>query len=298
MDGMNDKANVGQNSNQVCITSNQAIFDQYLRVLPMLGNLLDICFLMLDREKYLFVQSSSTYVVTNAKVGDPFVTSGSAVRAMSENRRIVTRLDKAIAKTKHSMFSSSMPIRNEAGEVIGAVTAVETVDKQDAVRDMADELTQAIGTLASNAQEISAQTQEISGLGQELVGKASDSLCRVKETNQVLEMVRGIAGQTNLLGLNAAIEAARVGEQGRGFGVVAQEIRKLADGTSESVKRIAQIIGAVQADSEYNKKQLEHIGMAISQIASATGDTAETVQKTNALAVKLNALAEDMFNKG
>ncbi len=232
---------------------NQCIFDQYLRVLPVLGKLVDVCLLMVDREKYLFIQSSSTYAVTNSHVGGPFLQTGSAAKSMAENRRIVTRVDKAVAKTAISFFSSSAPIHNDDGEVIGAITAVETVDKQDSVRGMAEELTKAISILASNTEEVSAQTQEISGVSQELAVKASESLTRVHETNQVLDLVRGIAGQTNLLGLNAAIEAARVGEQGRGFGVVAQEIRKLADSTSSSVKQIAQIIKTVQADSEYNK---------------------------------------------
>lgn len=277
--------------------SNQAVFDQFLLVLPLIAKLLDVCLLMVDKEKYLFVQSSSTYIVTNTKVGAPFLQTGSAAQAMAENRRIFKRVDKSIAKTTNSFFSSSMPIANREGEIIGAVTAVETVDKQEAVRSMAEELTKAIGVLASNTQEVSAQTEEISGVSQELVDKAADSVVRVNETNQVLDLVKKVAGQTNLLGLNAAIEAARVGEQGRGFSVVAQEIRKLAENTSDSVKKIASIIDSVQSDSEYNKRQLEYIGQALAQIASAVTDTANTVQKTNELAARLNELAEDMFNR-
>lgn len=71
-----------------------------------------------------------------------------------------------------------------------------------------------------------------------------------KEIGQIVGTISGIAGQTNLLALNAAIEAARAGEQGRGFAVVAEEVRKLAEQSQEAAKKIAQLIGEIQGDTE------------------------------------------------
>lgn len=280
---------------QMSTVKDQAIFAHYLAVLPVLGELLDLCLILVDREKYLFVQSSSSYIVKSAKAGEPYIQVGSAVQAIAERRNIVKRVDKAAAGSHVSFFTSSAPIVNDENTVIGAVTVIQTVDKQEAVHAMAADLTQAISTLAANTEEISAQSQEIAGVSQDLVKKVTESLARVHQTNQVLELIKGVAGQTNLLGLNAAIEAARVGEQGRGFGVVAQEIRKLADSTSDSVTQISRIINAVQADSEYNKDHLELMVQAISQIASAVNDTANTVQQTSELAARLNRMAEEMY---
>jgi len=93
----------------------------------------------------------------------------------------------------------------------------------------------AIESLASNVASTGDQVKALSGKAQDI--------------SKVVEVIRSIAEQTNLLALNAAIEAARAGEQGRGFAVVADEVRALAHRTQQSTQEIEQMISAIQADS-------------------------------------------------
>ena len=93
----------------------------------------------------------------------------------------------------------------------------------------------AIENLASNVASTGEQVKALSG--------------RAQDISKVVEVIRAIAEQTNLLALNAAIEAARAGEQGRGFAVVADEVRALAHRTQQSTQEIEQMIAAIQADS-------------------------------------------------
>ncbi|WP_223226210.1 methyl-accepting chemotaxis protein [Sporomusa sp. GT1] len=91
------------------------------------------------------------------------------------------------------------------------------------------------------------QVEDTVNTSAEVVAKLGE---RSKEIGQIVDTISGIAGQTNLLALNAAIEAARAGEQGRGFAVVAEEVRKLAEQSQEAAKKIAELIGEIQGDTD------------------------------------------------
>ncbi|WJW76194.1 methyl-accepting chemotaxis protein [Thiohalobacter sp. IOR34] len=116
-------------------------------------------------------------------------------------------------------------------------------------------MTDAMGSMSSLADYIGRATGTVEGLSQESLNIGA-----------VLDVIRGIAEQTNLLALNAAIEAARAGEQGRGFAVVADEVRTLASRTQQSTSEIQEMIESLQKKAQEAASVMEEGGGQVSRV--------------------------------
>jgi len=186
----------------------------------------------------------------------------------------------AQASTASSESASSMAASVE--EMSVSITSVSDHTREALqIANTAGEYSETGGTVIGNAVSAMADIAvQVRGVGTTIseLGEHSDRI------SSVVQVIKEVADQTNLLALNAAIEAARAGEQGRGFAVVADEVRKLAERTSKATGEIAGMINAIQASSHSAVDAMENtIGRLEngSELASKAGEAIAAIRTAN-----------------
>ena len=197
-----------------------------------------------------------------------------------------------VATASQEMSATAHDVANNAAQAADAARGADSASREGLA--VIDRTTLAIEQLAS---ELNSAMGEVEAL-------ASSS----EQIGSVLEVIRGIAEQTNLLALNAAIEAARAGEAGRGFAVVADEVRNLAKRTQDSVEEIRQVIenlqngtrevvGSMHSSHKQAQSSVEQVGQAVAALRRI-GDSVTVINDMNlqiaSAAEEQSAVAEEV----
>lgn len=201
----------------------------------------------------------------------------------------VTAEDAAQDSRIREGFNMVIRVRNEKAGTFGIGGPLEIVEpiariasavmgkacQEDVQRKSVDQIiarvSQNVHQAAAAVQEISAASEELAATTDRVVRVSRSAADKVKDTEKILDMSRGTATQTKLLGLNASIEAARAGVHGRGFSVVAGEMQKLAQSSAEATENIQQILTDIRTAIQQSISGVE-------QTAHITGEQAQAMQ--------------------
>ena len=159
------------------------------------------------------------------------------------------------------------------------------------LKAIADVLNDGISQISATMEELAASATTVSQNQNSLNQEIKNVNAVTGEINQVTTLIKDIADETRLLGLNAAIEAARAGEAGLGFGVVAQEIRKLSADSKQTVGTIQEFTKTIKESVEKTVHMGNETAMTVEQQAAAIEEVTASIQEIHSLTVQLTDLA-------
>jgi uncharacterized protein YoxC len=258
----------------------------FVKVAPLLKSLTndDITIGIYDTEKLIINIPGQTFSL-NVSPGDPLVEGDIVTNAIRNN----TALSAVVPKELFGfpLAARAIPLHDEQGRVIGGVGMGTSLEKANALFEMAESFSAIVEQTTASIGDISQSIAHLTERVTDVTNQMTDVSSSAQQIGKISSVVKEISDQSNMLGLNASIEAARAGEVGRGFSVVADEIRKLATSSKENVDQINGITKNIQ-------EFLQRLNHAFSDIHTLTDTQSRTIQEFSETIHEISIKAEEL----
>ncbi|MDA8334545.1 MAG: methyl-accepting chemotaxis protein [Peptococcaceae bacterium] len=257
-----------------------------IAMMPFLRQLLgDETALILSTPQQVIHYERGTKIDLGLQAGVPLTPGSVSEAAVNEARKIKRKVPASLMGVPY--ISTAVPITRD-GQVVGVFAMVQTIELEEKLNEISQNMNSSVQTVASGSSGFAASAEELAATSAELANNTQIIHGDVKDMDAIISLIMEIASQTHLLGLNAAIEAARAGDLGRGFNVVAEEIRKLAGRTQSSGKEVTEKLTRI-------KKNIDALSEHVLQVSAVSQEQAATSEEITASIQQLEPIARDLI---
>ncbi|PJN58534.1 putative sensory transducer protein YfmS [Paenibacillus sp. GM1FR] len=190
----------------------------------------------------------------------------------------------------------NIPIFDDHHKVVAVFCVSYDQSNQNQLEDIIQENQTINGNLVDMVQHVAAHAEELQATSEQILQNTRLAVQNSSQINKVAGFIREISEQTNLLGLNAAIEAARVGEAGAGFGVVASEVRKLSVDAKQATSDIDTSLRDVQQVIKQMEVEVSQIAASSQEQATLVSSFTDVIEQLNETGERMKALSEQLIS--